>query len=287
MRGVEFPIRSQHRQHLRGRRQAQRKPDRQRRGRRDTERKVNEQAQRKPAQDDLRQPEPEDVAAQAPQTTGVKLQSDDEQQQRDPDLGDARHVLGIVDQAEQVRPDEHSANDVAERGAQPELAKQHDEQQRRAEHDRAATEQRAGRLRGLLDLGQRGASIAASSARNGNRIAPWRAVRDRAGASTARPGQLITAMSSPPSQAAMPSIAARASPAVLPRASAPISAADACPKAHASTACETPATRSPSIATATRTLLPQVGERSSIPPSISSNRTTCGIAAARRRMSRV
>ena len=55
---------------------------------------------------------------------GLKLEPDDEQQQRDAELGDARQRLGIVDQAEHMRPDQRPADDIAQRRAEPELAEQ-------------------------------------------------------------------------------------------------------------------------------------------------------------------
>src|SRR6478735_8802233 len=151
----------------------------------------------------------------------MKLEPDDEQQQGDADFGNASQLLGIGDEAQYLRPDQRAADDIAQRRAQAELAEQGDEYQRRAEHDRAALEQEAGRP-GCLGGGrcaryggkkQRhpAPSIAASSVRNGKRIAPWRPVRERAGARSSRPGQLPTASSLPPSHASIPRTAERTS----------------------------------------------------------------------------
>ena len=87
------------------------------------------------------------------------------------------------------RPDQRAGDDVAEGCAEPEPPEQRDEDQRDAEHHRAALAG-CGVACAVDRLGvYPQASIAASSARNGSRIAPWRAVRVRAGASAAIPGQ--------------------------------------------------------------------------------------------------
>ena len=71
-------------------------------------------------------------------------------------------------------PDQRAGDDIAEGRAELQPAEQGDEDQRGAEHDRAAFKdcgRRLGRFGGRRHLA---ASIAASSARNGSRIAPWR-----------------------------------------------------------------------------------------------------------------
>ena len=87
-----------------------------------------------------------------------------------------------------LRPDQRPGDDVAEGRAELQPAEQRDEHQRGAEHDRAAFEDCGGRLRGFGGRRHRADSIAASSARNGSRIAPWRDLRGRAGASAVDAG---------------------------------------------------------------------------------------------------
>ena len=103
-------------------------------------------------------------------------------------ISDTAHDrIGIADQAQRLRADDRSADDIAERRAEPELAEQGDEDQRRAEHEGAARAAVAPAAAASALVQAPASSIAASSARNGSRIAPWRDVRDRAGASASRP----------------------------------------------------------------------------------------------------
>ena len=57
----------------------------------------------------------------------LKLQPDDEQQQRDADFGHALDRFRFVEQAEHRRTDQRAGNDIAQRRAQPEPAEQRDE----------------------------------------------------------------------------------------------------------------------------------------------------------------
>src|SRR6185295_433470 len=256
--------------------------DRQRRLERETDDEVDEQADRQPAQHDLSEAETENVPAQPPQPARLKLEPDDEQQQRDADLGHAGQLLGVADQPERFRPDQRAGDDVAERRAELEAAEQRDEDQRGAEHDRAAFEDGSRGLRGLRRGRHSASSIAAASARNGRRIAPWRDLRDRAGASAARPQP--GSISPPPSQSVRPASACSTSMRERPIAARSTSAADAWPKAQAWTCCDTAATRPrASSCTAVAARLPQVGERSSARPSArSSSRGSPSEAASRR-----
>ena len=88
------------------------------------------------------------------------------------DFGDAGELFRVVDQPEQLGPDERAGNDVAKGGAELELAEQGDKHQGGAKHDGAAFEDGGGCLGGLCGRGQPAASIAARSARNGRRMAP-------------------------------------------------------------------------------------------------------------------
>ena len=92
----------------------------------------------------------------------------------------------ILDQPQHLRPDQRSGDDVAERRPEPEAAENHHEHQRGAEHDRAAFEDRGGRLRGLgggrhrggLDRGEQAPGTAAGSRHAATcASAPGRALR--------------------------------------------------------------------------------------------------------------
>ena len=158
----------------------------------------------------------------------------------------------MIESASRIRPqrlrtDDRSANDVAEGRAEPELAEYGDEQQRRAEHERAVDQQGAGGDLGrgfAASRSSRSLLIAASNARNGRRMAPWRELRDRAGASAARPGQLagIVARAGKPARRARQRTGDLVRPTVLarlPRAGW----REAWPKAQACTFCEIATTR--------------------------------------------
>ncbi len=201
LRCVELVVRPQHRQDLRGRGQAQRQADGDRGRERNAEREMEQQADRQAAQHDLCEAQPENVPAQPPQPARLQLQPDDEQQQRDPDLGDPGKLVGVADEPEQMRADQRSGDDIAQRCPELQAAEQGDEDQRGAEHDRTRLEDRPGRLRRLRGAVHCADSIAASKARNGNRIAPCRDLRDRAGASAMRPGHSPASARSPASQA--------------------------------------------------------------------------------------
>ena len=77
---------------------------------------------------------------------GIELQPDEEQQEGDADFRHRHDGIGLADQAEHMRADDRAADDIAERRAEPELAEHGDEEQRRAEHERAVDQQRAGGL---------------------------------------------------------------------------------------------------------------------------------------------
>ena len=109
-------------------------------------------------------------------------------QQRNPDFRNAGQILGISNQVEQLRPYDSPADDIAQGRAELEAAEQGDEDQREAEHDRAAFEDRGGGLSSLGGRDHAADSIAARRARNGSRIAPCLPLRERAGTSSARPG---------------------------------------------------------------------------------------------------
>ena len=56
---------------------------------------------------------------------------------------------GSLIRPQTLRPDQRAGDDIAERRAEPQAAEERDEDQRRAEHDRAALEDRGRRLGGL------------------------------------------------------------------------------------------------------------------------------------------
>ena len=243
---------------------------------------MNEQRQRQPAQHHLRQPEPENILAQPPQAARMKLQPDQEQQQRDADFGDARQILGIVEPAQQLRPDQRPADDIAKRRAKPQPPENGDEQQRRPKHHRPALKQRASRLRGGRP---RRSSRVLDRRKQGHKRQ-----QDRPMPPPPRPRRRKHVYSGPSSphrhrssHRSIPAIASRSSASLSPTAPAPISAAEACPKAQASTLCDSAATRPSAIRTPTETLLPQVGDRFSAYPSTSSMGSRYGIDAARRK----
>ena len=122
LRRVQLIVRAQHRQHLRGRRQAERKTDRERCSGRDSERRVQQPANGEAAQHHLRQAQTEDVIAQPPQSARLKLQPDNEQEQRDAEVGDAEQLLRVADQPHDLRTDQRAGDDVAQGGAELQLA---------------------------------------------------------------------------------------------------------------------------------------------------------------------
>jgi hypothetical protein len=71
---------------------------------------------------------------EAPQPVRVKLETDQEEQEHDPEIGDVKHFLGGPDQPQSVRPHHRARNQIAEHSSQAEAAKQGDEQHRRAQH---------------------------------------------------------------------------------------------------------------------------------------------------------
>ena len=111
---------------------------------RNAEREIEKRAEREAAQRHLEQPETEDILAQPPQPARLKLETDDEQQQRDADLGDVLDQLRLLEQAEHGRADQRAGHDVAEGGAEPEPAERGHENQRDAEHHCAVAQERAG-----------------------------------------------------------------------------------------------------------------------------------------------
>src|SRR5437588_2080225 len=167
-----------------------------------------------------------------PQAPGLELETDNEQQQRDADLGDTGDLFRILDQAKELRADQCARDDVPKRRAELQAAEQGHKDERSAKHDRAAFEDRGCCLGSFGGRGHCDDSIAASNARNGSRIAPWRALRGRAGASAATPGQPLSSCS-PASQRLSVSIARDTSSCVQPRLCRSTNAADAWPKAQA------------------------------------------------------
>ena len=72
----------------------------------------------------------------------MELESDQEEQKHDAEIGDVQHLLGRVDQPEPVRPDQRAGDEIAEHRAEPEAAEQHHEGERRAEHDDAVAQEK-------------------------------------------------------------------------------------------------------------------------------------------------
>ena len=105
-------------------------------------------------------------------------------------------LLGVAEQPEHRRPDQRAGDDVAEGRAEPQPAEHSDEHQRRAEHDRAALEDRAGCLAVCGASSPRGVhrrEQARGTEAGSRRAAP---LRGRAGSSTAIPGQRASSCSS-------------------------------------------------------------------------------------------
>ena len=152
---------------------------------------MQNKAKREAAKDDLRKTQSKNVLSESPQAARLKLQTDDEQQQRDADLGDAGKLLRILNETQDLRADECTSDDVTEGRAEPQPPEQGDENERGAEHDRAAFQDRGRCFGRLRRRRHRADSIAASKARNGSRIAACRALRRfapaRDHASPARP----------------------------------------------------------------------------------------------------
>ena len=111
----------------------------------------------------------------------VQLQPDEEQQQGDADLRHRHDRIGLADQAQHLRPDDRAADDIAECRAEPELAEHGDEDQRRAEHERAVHRARCWRR-----PRQRLAGVALIRARSSApRATPGRAAGSRRAATCA------------------------------------------------------------------------------------------------------
>ena len=121
----------------------------------------------------------------------------------------------LADQAEHMRPDERAGDEIAQGRAEPEPAEQDDEDQRRAEHDRAVVEQRGGGLRRL-----RAASVIARvldrreqrPERQQDRAVARRVATAPAQARQGRPVAGIVALAGEPGGQARPAPSATSSP---------------------------------------------------------------------------
>ena len=107
----------------------------------EAQREIDQRGECEAAHDDLHQAEAENVLAQPPQPVRVQLEPDEEQQERDADFRHRHDRIGLADQPQHLRADDRSADNIAEGRAEPELAEYGDEDQRRAEHERAVHEQ--------------------------------------------------------------------------------------------------------------------------------------------------
>ncbi len=96
----------------------------------------------------LREPEPEDLLAQRPQLGGPHLEPDQEQEQHDAQFGDVQDGLRVVEERETEGADQQAGTEVAEDGAQAELAKQRDRDDGGRQQDDRMTETDACRFRG-------------------------------------------------------------------------------------------------------------------------------------------
>ena len=75
-------------------------------------------------------PSPNTSRRMRPQPRGLELEADEEEQQRDAELGEAAHVLGVGDEAEAPRAEQHAGGEIAQHAAQLQPLEQ------RHEHDR-------------------------------------------------------------------------------------------------------------------------------------------------------
>ena len=77
-----------------------------------------EQRDRQGAQEQLGAAQPEHGAAQDPESRGLQLQADDEEQQHHAELGEVQRVLDFAHEPKTPRPDEHAGDEIAEDGAE-------------------------------------------------------------------------------------------------------------------------------------------------------------------------
>ncbi len=83
-----------------------------------------DRGQQRAAGQHLHEPQPEDVAPQRPQLRRLHFEADDEEEHHDAKFGHVQNGHGIRDQADTERPDDEPRRQVAEDGAEPELAEQ-------------------------------------------------------------------------------------------------------------------------------------------------------------------
>src|SRR5205085_184562 len=86
------------------------------------------------------------VLLHPPQPARAQLQSDDEQQERDAELGDAQLRLGIADQPEHLRSDQRAGDEKPQRLPQPDFAEQQYEHEREAEQEDAIDQRGLGTM---------------------------------------------------------------------------------------------------------------------------------------------
>ena len=103
-----------------GRGQRQAAADNRRRLAGEPEQEVGRRADHQQRGQYLQQPGAEHRAPHDPQPLGRQLQSDNEQHQYHAEFGDRPHALGIADQAQQLWPDQHPGQQIAQYRAKPE-----------------------------------------------------------------------------------------------------------------------------------------------------------------------
>ncbi len=86
-----------------------------------------ERAERERCKYNLRAAEPEDQPPHAPQAGGLELQPHEEQQERNPELSEPDHVLGVGHDGKSPRTEQHSGGKVAEHGTEFQPLKERDE----------------------------------------------------------------------------------------------------------------------------------------------------------------
>ncbi len=94
------------------------------------------EGQREPGHEHLGGAEAEDGPAQDPQPAGLELEADDEEQEHDAELGEVQDVVDVGDEPQAPGSDQHAGGEVAEHGAEAELACQHDRDYGGGEVDR-------------------------------------------------------------------------------------------------------------------------------------------------------
>jgi hypothetical protein len=99
-------------------------------------RRHGHQGQGQTRQSDLGRPQTEDLLPHPPQPLGPHLQTDDEQEDDHAELGDVQDGFRLAEQGQAERADGRPRRQIAEHGAQPDLAEhRHRHDPRRQQND--------------------------------------------------------------------------------------------------------------------------------------------------------